>query len=180
MKQLVDAHLTYDQVKNILEIPPAVGAKITAKQFEERTAAYLESIAKTRPSLIRGQAVLANRPSSETAFGSGRPQWTGGPGDPARTSYRQRVFVARHLVESSESAVDPARRAGYPGTEQMSRKMLRNVEKRGVHTARNGPSPPPTPAGGPVAKPEMSTADRLGPSEGSSRAGPPQGRGVSR
>ena len=68
------------------------------------------------------------------------------------------------------------RRAGYPGTEQMSRKMLRNVEKRAVHTARNGPSPPPTPAGGPVAKPEMSTADRLGSSEGSSRAGPPQQR----
>ena len=32
------------------------------------------------------------------------------------------------------------RRAGYPGPEQMARKMLRNVEKRGVHAARNGPS----------------------------------------
>jgi len=30
------------------------------------------------------------------------------------------------------------RRAGYPWTEQMSRKMLRNVEKRGIHAARNG------------------------------------------
>ena len=39
----------------------------------------------------------------------------------------------------------------------MARKMLKNVEKRGVHTARNGPSPPPTPAGGPVAKPEISS-----------------------
>ena len=58
----------------------------------------------------------------------------------------------------------------------MSRKMLRNVEKRGVPTARNGPSPPPTPAGGPVAKPEMSTADRLGSSEGSSRAPAGEGR----
>ena len=74
----------------------------------------------------------------------------------------------------------PRAELGIHRTEQMSRKMLRNVEKRGVHTARNGPSPPPTPAGGPVAKPEMSTADRLGSSEGSSRAGPPQGRGVSR
>ena len=37
----------------------------------------------------------------------------------------------------------------------MARKMLRNVEKRGVQAARNGPSPPPTPAGGPVAKPEL-------------------------
>src|SRR5208337_4410617 len=37
--------------------------------------------------------------------------------------------------------------------------------KRGVHAARNGPSPPPTPAGGPVAQPEISTADRLGSRE---------------
>src|SRR5271165_4220145 len=46
-------------------------------------------------------------------------------GDPARTSYRQRLFVARHLVESSESAVDPARRAAYPWPEQMGRKLSR-------------------------------------------------------
>ena len=56
-----------------------------------------------------------------------------------------------------------ARPAGYPWPEQMARKMLRNVEKRGVHAARNGPSPPPTPAGGPVAQAEMSTAERLVP-----------------
>ena len=42
---------------------------------------------------------------------------------------------------------------------------LEKSEKRGVHAARNGPSPPPTPAGGPVARPEMSTADRLGSRE---------------
>ncbi len=73
-----------------------------------------------------------------------------------------------------------SRRVGYPWPEQMARKMLRNVEKRGVHAARNGPSPPPTPAGGPVAQAEMSTAERLGSREGSSRAGPPHGWGVSR
>jgi hypothetical protein len=33
-----------------------------------------------------------------------------------------------------------ARRARYPRPEQMARKMLRNVEIRGVHAARNGPS----------------------------------------
>src|SRR5271166_3070200 len=33
-----------------------------------------------------------------------------------------------------------ARGVGYPWPEQMARKMLRNVEKRGVHAARNGPS----------------------------------------
>ncbi len=49
MKKLVDSRLTYDQVKNILEIPPAVGAKITAKQFEERTAAYWKASGKTGP-----------------------------------------------------------------------------------------------------------------------------------
>jgi hypothetical protein len=64
-----------------------------------------------------------------------------------------------------------SRRVRYQRTEQMGRKMYRNVEKRGVHTARNGPSPPPTPAGDPVAKAEMSTADRLGSREGLSRAG---------
>ena len=49
IKKLVDAHLTYDQVKNILEIPPAIGAKITAKQFEERTAAYWKASRKPGP-----------------------------------------------------------------------------------------------------------------------------------
>jgi len=43
----------------------------------------------------------------------------------------------------------------------MARKMLRNVEKRGAQAARNGPSLPPTPAGGPVAKAEISTVDYL-------------------
>jgi hypothetical protein len=83
----------------------------------------------------------------------------------ATASYRQGWFVEHDLGGSLGSAVDAARRAGYPWTEQMARKMLRNVEKRGVQAARNGPSPPPTPAGGPVAKPELGTADRLGSRE---------------
>ena len=49
MKKLVDSRLTYDQVKNILKIPPAVGAKITAKQFAERTAAYWKASRKPGP-----------------------------------------------------------------------------------------------------------------------------------
>ena len=48
---------------------------------------------------------------------------------------------------------------------------LEMSRKRGVQAARNGPSLPPTPAGGPVAKAEMSTADRLGSREGASRGG---------
>src|SRR5208283_5986547 len=44
--------------------------------------------------------------------------------------YRQRLFVEHDLDGSLGSAVDAARRAGHPWTEQMSRKMLRNVEKR--------------------------------------------------
>ncbi len=55
-------------------------------------------------------------------------------------SYRQRLFVEHDLGGSSGSAIDAARRAGYPWTEQMDRKMLRFVEKRGVQAAGNGPS----------------------------------------
>ena len=44
------------------------------------------------------------------------------------------------LGGSLGSAVAAVRRAGYPWTEQMARKMLRNVEIRGVHAARNAPS----------------------------------------
>ena len=49
IKKMVDVHLTYDQVKEILKIQPAVGAKITAKQFRERTAAYWNDFRKTDP-----------------------------------------------------------------------------------------------------------------------------------
>ena len=45
-------------------------------------------------------------------------------------------------------------------------KCIEMSRKRRVQAARNGPSPPPTPAGGPVAKPEISTADRLRSREG--------------
>jgi len=70
MKQLVDTRLTYDQVKDILKIPSAVGAKITAKQFEERTAAYWK--ASRNLALVDKQAGSpGKRPSSETGFGSG-------------------------------------------------------------------------------------------------------------
>ena len=55
-------------------------------------------------------------------------------------SYRQRLFVEYDLGGSSGSAALAAHRAGYPWPEQMARKMLRNVEKRGVQAARNAPS----------------------------------------
>ena len=42
MKKLIDAHLSYRQVKDLLEISPAVGAKITAEEFSRRTSAYLK------------------------------------------------------------------------------------------------------------------------------------------
>src|SRR5208337_5234435 len=51
-----------------------------------------------------------------------------------------RLFVDHYLGGSLGSAVEAARRAGHPWTEQMSRKMSRNVEKRGVHAAGNAPS----------------------------------------
>ena len=64
---------------------------------------------------------------------------------------------------------------GIHGLNEWAVKCLEMSGKRGVHTARNGPSLPPC-----VAKAEMTTEDHLGFREGSSRAGPPQGRGVSR
>ena len=42
-------------------------------------------------------------------------------------SYRQRLFLEHYLGESSGSAVEAARRAWYPWTEHVARKMLRNV-----------------------------------------------------
>ena len=38
MKKLVGAGLSYDEVKRLVKIPSAWGAKITAEQFEERIA----------------------------------------------------------------------------------------------------------------------------------------------
>ena len=49
MRQLVDARLTYEQVKELLKIPPAVGAKITATEFAERAASFLNKSRKPGP-----------------------------------------------------------------------------------------------------------------------------------
>jgi hypothetical protein len=40
LKKLVDAGLTYDEVKLLVKIPSTRGAKITSAQFTERTAVY--------------------------------------------------------------------------------------------------------------------------------------------
>ncbi len=61
--------------------------------------------------------------------------------------------------------------ASTPGTEPGGGKTTderpptKMVEKRVVKAARNGPSPLRTPAGGPLASPEMSMANRLGSRE---------------
>jgi hypothetical protein len=55
---------------------------------------------------------------------------------------------------------------GIHGLNRWAVNCLEMSRKRGVQTDRNGPSPPSC-----VAKAEMSTADRLGSREGSSRAG---------
>ncbi len=78
-----------------------------------------------------GQGLLT-RPSSSTDGLSVPGRW--------RVTWRPRsaegrLFVDHYLGGSLGSAVEAARRAGYPWTEQMSRKMSRNVEKRGVHAA---------------------------------------------
>jgi hypothetical protein len=45
MKHLVAARLSYEKLKSLLEMPPEVGSKISAKQFEQRASAYLEDAA---------------------------------------------------------------------------------------------------------------------------------------
>jgi hypothetical protein len=40
IKRLVEVRLTYEQVKAIVQISPAVGAKITRQQFVDRTTNY--------------------------------------------------------------------------------------------------------------------------------------------
>ncbi len=42
LKKLVEAGLSYDQVKQLVRIPTTFGAKIRGEQFRERTSAYLE------------------------------------------------------------------------------------------------------------------------------------------
>ena len=54
------------------------------------------------------------------------------------------LFVEHDLGESSGSAVDVVRRAGYPWPEQMARKMLRNVEISAISPAINSVSDRPS------------------------------------
>ncbi len=42
MKRLIEAHLTYDEVKRIVKIPTTWGAKISGDQFKERTAQFFK------------------------------------------------------------------------------------------------------------------------------------------
>ena len=41
LKKLVEAGLSYDEVKSVVKIPSTWGAKITGEQFEDRVSAYL-------------------------------------------------------------------------------------------------------------------------------------------
>jgi hypothetical protein len=43
MKRLVEAGLSYDEVKRIVRIPSTWGAKIGGEQFEERAASYFRA-----------------------------------------------------------------------------------------------------------------------------------------
>ncbi len=44
LKKLVEAGLSYDEVKRLVKIPTTWGAKITGEQFEERTSSYLAGL----------------------------------------------------------------------------------------------------------------------------------------
>jgi hypothetical protein len=41
LKKLVEADLSYDEVKRLVKIPSTWGAKITGEQFEDRVSAFL-------------------------------------------------------------------------------------------------------------------------------------------
>jgi hypothetical protein len=43
MKKLIEAGLSYDEVKRLVKIPGTWGAKITGEQFRERASGYLEA-----------------------------------------------------------------------------------------------------------------------------------------
>ena len=43
MKKLVEAGLSYDEVKRLLKIPTTWGAKITGEQFRERASEFLKT-----------------------------------------------------------------------------------------------------------------------------------------
>ena len=40
LKKLVEADLSYDEVKRLVKIPSTWGAKITGEQFEDRVSAF--------------------------------------------------------------------------------------------------------------------------------------------
>ena len=42
LKKLVEAGVSYDEVKRLIKIPATWGAKVSSEQFRERTSAYLE------------------------------------------------------------------------------------------------------------------------------------------
>jgi hypothetical protein len=41
LQKLVEAGLSYDEVKQVLKIPSTWGAKMNGEQFEQRVSAYL-------------------------------------------------------------------------------------------------------------------------------------------
>ncbi len=75
-----------------------------------------------------------------------------------------------------------SRRVGYPWTEQMSRKLSRKVRETRSSSSQKRSEPAAHPCRGPGGQGgnEHGGVPWFSSREGSSRAGPPQGRGVSR
>jgi hypothetical protein len=48
MKQMVAAGLSYEEIKEAVDLPPAVGAKISGAEFERRATAYLKASVPAR------------------------------------------------------------------------------------------------------------------------------------
>ena len=93
--------------------------------------------------VIRNAESMNSIPHSAFVQGRNSPARTGGlptlRADPTRGTPPARLAGSAPSLGRSVNHRGPpsmSRRAGYPWTEQMSRKMLRNVEKRGVQAAR--------------------------------------------
>ena len=78
MKKLVEAGLSYDEVKRLVKIPTTWGAKITGEQFRERASKFEPSRAdRTRPRVVNRPVPNRLKPRPRR---SAQARRSGGPG----------------------------------------------------------------------------------------------------
>ena len=99
---------------------------------------HLRSATVSRPRRSADRSLQVTR--RRCGIGRAAVAEDGGAGDPAPTSYRQRLFVEHYLGGSSGSAIDAVRELGIHGLRAGAATGLEKSEKRGIQAARNGPS----------------------------------------